>query len=64
MLSKILFGGFRPDTGYRPRWRRRMMERWEQMTPEERDKFREGMRRACRRGQTGEAPNSGAQVQA
>jgi hypothetical protein len=43
ILSKILFGGFRGG----PRgmhWRHRMMERWEQMTPEEREKFREGMR--------------------
>jgi hypothetical protein len=27
------------------RRRRRMIERWEQMTPEEREKFREGIRR-------------------
>ncbi len=42
-LSKILFGGFR----FGPYWRRRMFERWEQMTPEEREKFREGMRGRC-----------------
>ena len=47
VLSKILFGGFRPHTGGGPRWRRRMMERWEQMTPEEREKFKQGMRRGC-----------------
>jgi hypothetical protein len=46
VLSKILFGGFRPYGGG-PRWRRRMMERWEQMTPEEREKFKQGMRRGC-----------------
>jgi hypothetical protein len=45
VLSKILFGGFR-GAG-RSHWRRRMMERWEQMTPEEREKFREGMRARC-----------------
>jgi hypothetical protein len=28
-------------------WRRRMMERWEKMTPEEREKFREGLRGRC-----------------
>jgi hypothetical protein len=44
VLSKILFGGFRPRSGPGWHWRRRMMERWEQMTPEEREKFREGMR--------------------
>ncbi len=47
VLSKILFGG-----GFRGRgdmrWRRRMGERWgerwEKMSPEEREKFRRGMR--------------------
>lgn len=46
VLSKILFGGFR-GPGRHMYWRRRMMERWEQMTPEEREKFREGMRARC-----------------
>lgn len=64
VLSKILFGGFRPYAGGGPRWRRRMMARWEQMTPEEREKFKQGMRRGCGRGQTVEAPNSAAEVQA
>lgn len=45
ILSKILFGGFRGGgrcggSG----WRGRMAERWESMSPEEREKFREGMR--------------------
>jgi len=43
ILSKILFGGFRGGPGGR-HWRHRMMQRWEQMTPEEREKFRQGMR--------------------
>jgi len=47
ILSRILFGGFRGShrsaSGWR--WRRRMLERWEKMTPEEREKFRQGMRR-------------------
>lgn len=43
VLSKILFGGFRPGGGH-PGWRRRMRERWERMTPEEREKFKQGMR--------------------
>ncbi len=47
VLSKILFGGFRPRFGPGMQWRRRMMERWEQMTPEEREKFREGFRGRC-----------------
>ena len=52
VLSKILFGGFRPHTGGGPRWRRRMLERWEQMTPEEREKFKQGMRSGCGSRQT------------
>ena len=47
VLSKILFGGFRGGYGYRGRWRRRMMERWSQMTPEDREKFREAIRGRC-----------------
>ncbi len=43
VLSKILFGA-----GFRGRenmpWRRRMGERWERMSPEEREKFSRGMR--------------------
>ncbi len=49
VLSKILFGGFhRPSRGGRGAWRQRMKERMGQMTPEERDQFRRGMR--CNRG--------------
>jgi hypothetical protein len=47
VLSKILFGGFRGRPGHHLHWRGRMMERWEQMTPEEREKFRESMRGCC-----------------
>lgn len=45
LLSRILFGGFGGGRGG-PRMgvRRRMRERWENMTPEERDRFRQGMR--------------------
>jgi hypothetical protein len=47
VLSKILLGGFRGGPGRPMHWRRRMMERWEQMTPEDREKFRQGMRGRC-----------------
>ena len=46
LLSKILFGGLRGPRG-QMHWRGRMMQRWEKMTPEEREKFREGMRGRC-----------------
>src|SRR5216683_1323186 len=47
ILSKILFGGFRGRPGYGGHWRRRMSERWQQMTPEEREQFRQGMFSHC-----------------
>jgi hypothetical protein len=47
LLSRILLGGFHSHQGRRGHWRRHMAERWEQMTPEEREKFRSGMRRSC-----------------
>jgi hypothetical protein len=62
-LCRLLFGGFglgggghrnsrrRMDGRIRERIRERMDERWEQMTPEEREKFRQGMR-SCGGGQT------------
>ena len=50
VLSKILLGGFHKHAGGGPRgWKREMGERWARMTPEEREKFRAGMkgRREC-----------------
>ena len=47
VLSKILFGGLRGRPGRHFSWRHRMMERWEQMTPEEREKFRQAVRARC-----------------
>ncbi len=46
LLSKILFGGFRGHCGGHAKWHR---HRWEQMTPEEREKFQSGMRGWCGR---------------
>jgi hypothetical protein len=49
-LSWMLFGGWRGFRGpghSRGHWHHRMMERWEKMTPEERDKFRKGVRGRC-----------------
>ncbi len=47
-LTRILVGGMRGGRcGGGRQWRRRMLERWEQMTPEEREKFREGLKRGC-----------------
>jgi hypothetical protein len=53
VLSWLLFGGLRGFGGYgsryRGHWRRRMQERWEHMTPEEREKLREWMQARCER---------------
>lgn len=43
VLSKILFGGFHRHGG-RGGWKGRMGERWERMSPEERERMRAGMR--------------------
>lgn len=43
-LCRILFGGFGLGGGSpRSNSRRRMRERWERMTPEERERFRQGL---------------------
>lgn len=49
MLSRILLGGFRAGPGRRMHWRHRMRERWNQMSPEEREKFLAGMGSSCGR---------------
>lgn len=47
-LCRILFGGVSGRGYHRSNWRgRRMAERWERMTPEEREKFRQGMWDRC-----------------
>lgn len=46
LLSKILFGGFFGGRSHM-HWRRRLIERWAQMTPEEREKFQQGIRGRC-----------------
>ena len=52
-LCRILFGdlGMRVRGSHRSNFWRREAERWEKMTPEERERFRQGMR-ACGGGQT------------
>lgn len=47
ILSKILFGGFRGRPGPPMYWRHRMMERWGQLSPEEREKLRQSWRGGC-----------------
>ncbi len=58
ILSKILFGGFRGRPGYGGHWRSRMNDRWQQMTPEEREQFRQGMFSRCGRSDAAAAEGS------
>jgi hypothetical protein len=47
VLCRILFGRWGGHGYGRSRWRHRRGERWERMTPEERERFRHGMRGRC-----------------
>ncbi|MGC2662079.1 MAG: hypothetical protein WA324_29300 [Bryobacteraceae bacterium] len=62
ILSKLLFGGFRGRPGPGRHWRQRMHERWQQMTPEEREKFRQGMFSRC--GRAGESASGSPEPRA
>jgi hypothetical protein len=53
-LCRILFGGFGIHGSPRSRMRHRMADRWEAMTPEERERMRQGM---C--GRFGFGPSAG-----
>ena len=53
-LCRILFGGFGWHGSGRSNFRRRMEERCEHMTPEERERFRQGIR-----GRFGFGPSTG-----
>ena len=44
VLCRILFGGFGFGGPRHSKFRRRMAERWEKMTPEEREKYRQSFR--------------------
>jgi len=46
-LCRILFGGFGHHGSPRSKSRDRKADRWEAMTPEERERFRQGMRERC-----------------
>jgi hypothetical protein len=46
-LSWILFGGFRGGRFFGHRGQHSMRERWGQMTPEQRDRFRKGLQHRC-----------------
>lgn len=45
ILSKILFGGFGPWGGRKHEWKKKMQDKWQHMTPEERVHFKEALRK-------------------
>ena len=47
LLCRILFGGRGWHGSGRSDYRRRMAERWERMTPVERERFQQGIRGRC-----------------
>ena len=59
-LCRILFGGLGLHGGGGSRWRGRMGERWERMTPEERARFREGLRGRCDLGSSPSGEGQGS----
>jgi len=48
LLTKILFGGFRGG-GPRRGWNNKMKQRWMNMTPDEKEKFKQEWRSRCGR---------------
>jgi hypothetical protein len=61
VLSRILFGGLRGWGRRGGHWRARMHARWQQMSPEERERFRDtmGSRRGCRRSEASSSSQVG-----
>lgn len=47
VLSKILFSGFGGGPGKRRHFRERMQDKWQAMTPEQREKFKQEWKDRC-----------------
>lgn len=66
VLSRILFGGvgWRGRGGYgRPAWKQKMTERWQNMTPEQRERMKQQWRERCENRQPsrwGRGPQPGS----
>jgi len=55
-LAKILFGGFHGAHWGRHQWRNKMQQRWANMTPEDREKFKQEWKNRCGRRFEGSEP--------
>jgi hypothetical protein len=58
LLTKILFSGFRGG-GPRARWKEKLNNKWTNMTPEDREKFKQEWGRRCGGRFRGAGPFSG-----
>jgi hypothetical protein len=56
LLTKILFSGFRGPGGHRGPWKDKMKQRWMNMTPEERERFKQEWGKRCGRPFDKEGP--------
>ncbi len=64
LLSKILFGGWKGGWGGHrsSHWKHEMKEKWQQMTPEERERIKQEWRNRCRVwGKPDNGPTAGAE---
>lgn len=57
LLAKILFSGFRGG-GPRPQWKDKLKAKWANMTPEEKEKFKQDWRGRCGSPFTGGRPEA------
>lgn len=66
VLAKILFSGFRGGGPFQGRWRHKVQQRWMEMTPEERERFKQewGGRCGHRFGERQSQPESGKEPSA
>ncbi|MCW3087741.1 MAG: hypothetical protein JWQ78_1127 [Sediminibacterium sp.] len=61
VLSKILFGGFHGGwRGGGGHWKKEMREKWQTMSPEEREKIKQEWRNRCRMWGKGNTPDNEA----
>jgi len=58
-LCRILFGNWGGHHSRRPGFNRKMSDRWQKMTPEDREKFRQSFRGSCG---PSDAPGGGGAV--